>query len=112
MAHPTVLSSWNTGRRFRIAMGLFLLCPLAETARAVDQKQPTTRFTSSEFPLARMPKSEAAELAPSDVPKAFPAFQHEPFESSGFNAMSLPFRYVEAAAGGNADEANAIAFIL
>ena len=46
---------------------------LAETARAVDQKQPTTRFTSSEFPLARMPKSEAAELAPSDVPKAFPA---------------------------------------
>src|SRR5258706_8155402 len=113
MAHPTVISSWNTGHRcFRIAIGLFLLCPLAETARAADQKQPTTRFTPAQFPLANMPQGDGPHLLPLDIPKRFPAFQHEPFESSGFNAVALPFRYVEEAKGGDPDEANAFAFLL
>src|SRR5260370_30311059 len=87
---------------------LFFILFSPAPAQAAEPKRPTTRFSSVQFPFAGMQTVEAATLRPEDVPGVFPAFQHEPFDTAGFNPLSLPFRFTAAAHGRNPHEANAV----
>ena len=64
------------------------------------------------FPLAEMIKQPVATYNSEQLAKMFPAFQHAPFEKSGFYATSLPFRYKDREGSGSDNEANAFAFLL
>jgi hypothetical protein len=57
--------------------------------------------------------ADAPPLQPSrytlkDLPRIFPAFQHKPFASAGFNAVMLPFSYSDPNHLGNVNEAMAL----
>ena len=53
-----------------------------------------------------------AEYTQVQLNEMWPTFQHAPFESSGFNALSLPFHYQDKTDTGDAREANTFAFLL
>jgi hypothetical protein len=51
---------------------------------------------------------EPARYSLEDLQRIFPAFQHAPFASAGFNAVMLPFSYADSDQGGDANEAFAL----
>jgi len=72
---------------------------------------------AAEPKVVRLPLAEAvrAPLDPwslDDLAKRWPAFRHEPFETAGFNHLSLPFRYEAGPQGGDGNEALTFSFLL
>jgi hypothetical protein len=72
------------------------------------QDKPIAFLLASQKPLP-IPRITLAQLA-----AQYPAFKHEAFESSGFNAMVMPFHYTDQTTQGVGDsaEANAFSFLL
>src|SRR5206468_4090565 len=64
------------------------------------------------FPLADLTPQPVGTYNPKQVTAMLPAFKHVPFDKGGFSAIDLPFRYSDPSSLGNADEANAFAFLL
>ncbi len=64
------------------------------------------------LPLARVAKLPLRTYTFRQVRERFPAFEHAPFETAGFSHLTLPFHYEDRAAGGDANEAYAFAFLL
>lgn len=62
--------------------------------------------------LQEAPPLPMTHLGVDGVAKLFPAFKHVPFDASGFRSIALPFHYVDPDHLGNANEANAMAFLL
>jgi hypothetical protein len=58
--------------------------------------------------LASAPPVEPGQYSPEEMAKLFPAFQHRPFASAGFNAVMLPFSYSDAGNIGDSSEAMAL----
>jgi hypothetical protein len=65
------------------------------------------------LPLSRVPRGPVGRYTLKQLEEMFPAFQHEPFETAGFNHLALPFHYEDRSGGsGDANEANAFAFLI
>jgi len=64
------------------------------------------------LPLAQAEKLPWGEWSLEAMGKKWPAFRHEPFETAGFNAVTLPFRYESTVPDGNHDEAFAFSFLI
>jgi tetratricopeptide (TPR) repeat protein len=64
------------------------------------------------LPLSDLPRQEMSELSFNELRKQYPAFSHKPFDSAGFNALMLPFRFISDDGEGCVEEANAFAFLL
>jgi tetratricopeptide (TPR) repeat protein len=65
------------------------------------------------LPLSRVPRRPVGRYTLKQMEEMFPAFQHEPFETAGFNHLTLPFHYEDRSGGsGDANEAHAFAFLI
>jgi len=64
------------------------------------------------LPLAGMPALKVSMHHLDELAILFPAFQHEPFETSGFNHLTLPFLYVSTDRDADPNEALAFSFLL
>ena len=62
--------------------------------------------------IAAAPPLESGQFRPEQLPKIFPAFQHRPFETAGFNEVMLPFSYSDPEHLGNPSEAMALAALI
>jgi hypothetical protein len=62
--------------------------------------------------FADTPPLKSSQYALNDLPRIFPAFQHKPFNSAGFNAVMLPFSYSDPNHLGNANEAMALSALV
>src|SRR5437879_4537780 len=80
-----------------VAVFLFAWMPASQ----IHADGATTRFSASDFPLAKIPPLPPSNLKPADIGKLFPAFKHEPFETAGYNTLALPFRYNDMTGGGD-----------
>jgi hypothetical protein len=78
----------------------------------LDEPNATRIPEGGKLPLAEIIPQRAGTYTPQQVAEMWPAFQHVPFEQGGFNAISLPFRYSDPDSLGDANEANAFAFLL
>lgn len=58
--------------------------------------------------IADAPPLEPARFTARDLSQVFPAFQHKPFDQSGFNEVMLPFIYSDPNHLSNANEAMAL----
>ena len=64
------------------------------------------------FPLASATVQKIPRLSLDELSAMFPAFQHEPFETAGFNVLALPFRFESVDGSGKPEEAYAFSFLL
>jgi hypothetical protein len=91
----------------RLRMFWLVILVLSVVSVRAFSETPTTRPV-----LARMlPLAEPTEPR-AEFDRILPRFDHEPFDRSGFNAMSLPFRYADPDGVGDRFEADAFAFLL
>ena len=64
------------------------------------------------LPLARVEPIPIPACSVAELKEMFPAFKHEPFETAGFNHLTLPFLYLDRTRRGNEAEALAFSFLL
>jgi len=64
------------------------------------------------LPLAKVEPIPIPDYSLDDLTAIFPAFEHEPFETAGFNHLTLPFLYLSRTSGGDPAEALAFSFLL
>jgi hypothetical protein len=62
--------------------------------------------------FADAPPMDSAQISMQDLQQTFPAFQHEPFDKAGFDAVTLPFSYSDPGGIGNPNEAQAMAALV
>jgi hypothetical protein len=62
--------------------------------------------------IAAAPPLESGQFRPEQLQEIFPAFQHRPFESAGFNEVMLPFSYSDPDHLGNSSEAMALTALI
>jgi len=91
----------------------------AAEAATTDAAEPAEAPAETEeaslvlLPLAEVEPIPIPECSLDDLARMFPAFEHAPYESSGFNHLTLPFLYLQRMAGkGNPEEALAFSFLL
>lgn len=97
------------------AAGLVGAALLASAAVAQPAGRPETDAAEEPpvvLPLAQAPKQPLREHTLAQLKAMFPAFEHEPFATAGFNHLSLPFHYEDRDGGGDANEANAFTMLL
>ncbi len=86
------------------------------TANAAGQEsRPATKPADTPkviFPLAQVPKQPIPKYTRKQLVKMWPAFEHAPFKTAGFNHLSLPLRFISLDGTGNPVEGNAFAFLL
>jgi tetratricopeptide (TPR) repeat protein len=92
----------KTWRSAAVTIAL-LIC--AATARADGDNNASPFVIGQAIPLP-VKSYTAAELE-----QLFPQFKHRPFETAGFDALMLPFHYVDHSGNGNAKEALAFSFL-
>ena len=98
---------------------LGLVCLLGGCASEQPTSQPTsapaTQPTAGQpvvLPLSQVPPQPYSHYTLARLEKMFPAFEHEPYETAGFNHLTLPFRFVSVAGTGEATEAHALSFLV
>ncbi|HUU91906.1 MAG TPA: hypothetical protein VM238_11945 [Phycisphaerae bacterium] len=64
------------------------------------------------LPLAQVEPVPIADYSMAELKEMFPAFKHEPFETAGFNHLTLPFLYLDRTRDGHEAEALAFSFLL
>ena len=64
------------------------------------------------LPLAQVEPVPIPDYSIAELKEMFPAFEHEPFETAGFNHLTLPFLYLDRTRHGHAAEALAFSFLL
>lgn len=62
--------------------------------------------------IADAPPLPSGQVRPDTLPQIFPAFQHRPFDTAGFDEVMLPFSYSDPDHRGNANEAMALAALI
>jgi hypothetical protein len=62
--------------------------------------------------FADAPPLKSGQFHPADLERIFPAFQHKPFATAGFNAVMLPFTYSDPQHLGDASEAMALTALI
>ncbi len=82
------------------------------TAGAADPADPPAAVARRLFALATVDPTPAVARDPLALAADWPAFRHADFKSAGFNAVVLPFHYDDPKHLGDADEANALSFML
>ena len=92
-----------------------LLLGFVSVNAAGQESQPATKPADKPtiiFPLAQVPKQPIPKYTRKQLVKMWPAFEHAPFKSAGFNHLSLPLRFISLDGTGNPVEGNAFAFLL
>ena len=92
---------------FGLAVALAILEAVAPATPAAEP-----RTEKVVLPLARAGRQPLRTYSLAELGRMFPAFEHEPFDRAGFNHLALPFHYADRDGGGDANEANALAFLL
>ena len=83
----------------------------AATTKPGDAEQPSSKAPIV-LPLSRVEPVPIKPVSIEDIARLFPAFDHEPYETSGFNCVTLPFLYLRRGGEGYPEEALAFSFLL
>ncbi len=86
----------------------------AQTAATAPASQPASQPAEAVSPLylANVSAQSASNYSMDELAEMFPAFKHAPFETAGFNHLSLPFKYESMDITGSIAYADAFAFLL
>ena len=113
IAAPDALGSGRAGADVRVGAPEKKETPAAPAPPAPETPAaPTAGPARIILPLAGMPALKVSMHHLDELAILFPAFKHEPFETSGFNHLTLPFLYVSTDRDADPNEALAFSFLL
>lgn len=112
IAAAVALGSGRAGADVRVGAPEKKETPAAPAPPGAPPATPTAGPARIILPLAGMPPLKVSMHHLDELAILFPAFKHEPFETSGFNHLTLPFLYVSTDRDAEPNEALAFSFLL